>query len=47
MRGEPEDAVGDHPLTGFTTRFAMASLFLACCAVVALLIPSPAPLVAN
>ena len=34
-------------LTGFTTTFAMASLFLACCAAVALLIPSPAPLAAN
>jgi EmrB/QacA subfamily drug resistance transporter len=31
-------------LTGFTTTFAMASLFLACCAAVALLIPSPVPL---
>lgn len=34
-------------LTGFTTTFAMASLFLACCAAVALLIPSPAPLAVN
>jgi hypothetical protein len=34
-------------LTGFTTTFAMAALFLACCAAVALLIPSPAPLAAN
>jgi hypothetical protein len=34
-------------LTGFTTTFTMASLFLACCAAVALLIPSPAPLAAN
>ena len=34
-------------MTGFTTTFAMASLFLACCAAVALLIPSPAPLAAN
>jgi EmrB/QacA subfamily drug resistance transporter len=33
-------------LTGFTTTFAMAALFLAACAAVALLIPSPA-LVAN
>ena len=29
-------------LTGFTTTFAMAAVFLACCAAVALLIPSPA-----
>ncbi len=29
-------------LTGFTTTFAMAALFLACCAAVALLIPAPA-----
>jgi hypothetical protein len=29
-------------LTGFTTTFAMAAVFLAGCAVVALLIPSPA-----
>jgi hypothetical protein len=29
-------------LTGFTTTFAMAAVFLAGCAAVALLIPSPA-----
>jgi hypothetical protein len=34
-------------LTEFTTTFTMASLFLACCPAVALLIPSPAPLAAN
>jgi hypothetical protein len=41
-------ALGGLPaLTGFTTTFTMASLFLACCAAVALLIPFPAPLAAN
>jgi EmrB/QacA subfamily drug resistance transporter len=33
-------------LTGFTTTFAMAALFLACCAVAGLLIPAPALMVA-
>jgi hypothetical protein len=35
LRGLPE-------ITGFTTTFGMATVFLAACAAVALLVPSPA-----
>jgi hypothetical protein len=34
-------------LTGFTQTFAMSGLFLACCAVAGLLIPTRAPVVAS
>jgi EmrB/QacA subfamily drug resistance transporter len=40
LRGLPE-------LTGFTTTFAMATVFLTACAAVALLVPSPALAIAN
>jgi MFS family permease len=40
LRGLPE-------ITGFTTTFAMATVFLTACAAVALLVPSPALAVAN